>query len=314
MAVRTKLLKSDIVSILSNYALGEHRQAAPCTAGNVQTTMLLTTTEGKFVLRYYDIRSHAEVLFEANILTYLHKRGYPAPAPMRNSRGRLVGRHRGRPYMILEFLQGRHIAKPSRAQLNEIVRAAATLHNVSRGYRPSHQRTRKGRDRIYCWNAALERARRFTPQAKAKARLRWLRGELAALKFPGSLPKGICHSDYHYSNFLFIGGRLSGVVDFDDACRTYPIYDIANLLDYWAQPYAGKRDLARARDLLKEYQRHRPLSAVEKRHLYDALKLQILIDSVWCFGRGGDDSFIEKDKIDLLNRLGREGFCKLLFS
>ena len=58
--------------------------------------------------------------------------------------------------------------------------------------------------------------------------------ELDKLEFPNSIPKGVCHCDFDISNLKFEGNKLIGVLDFDDACYTYLIYDVATLMYYWA--------------------------------------------------------------------------------
>ena len=105
---------------------------------------------------------------------------------------------------------------------------------------------------------------------------------------------------------------MVGLIDFDDANYTYLIYDVANFLDYYARMWP--LDDGKARSLLKEYMKHRPLSAPEQRHLFDALKLSVLVDSLWFFHRYERGSFREKRKIDYLNSLGREGFRSRLFA
>ena len=44
--------------------------------------------------------------------------------------------------------------------------------------------------------------------ANAQAKLHWYRQELSQLTLPGSLPKGVCHADFHFSNVLFKDGNL----------------------------------------------------------------------------------------------------------
>jgi Ser/Thr protein kinase RdoA (MazF antagonist) len=128
------------------------------------------------------------------------------------------------------------------------------------------------------------------------------------------LPKGICHCDFHFSNVLFKGNEFVALLDFDDANYTYLTFDLIGLIEYWAWPHLAERlDLARARAIVKEYARHRPLSPIEQQHMYDVYKLSILIDCVWFFSRGSAQDFREKRKIDALNALGRQRFYAALF-
>lgn len=84
MAVKTTFSKKDFSKILSSYDLGEYKKFKSFKLGAVQTNLLLETTKGKFVFRYYESRPEKYALFEVNILRYLSRRSYPCPAPIRN--------------------------------------------------------------------------------------------------------------------------------------------------------------------------------------------------------------------------------------
>ncbi len=307
------LRKRDFLEILSHYRLGDCVKAEAFTSGAVQVNVRLTTTTVPFALKWYQNRSRERVLFEVDILRYLQKHAFPAPAPIRAVDGGYVGECRGKPYTICSIVPGRHRQKPGPAQLRQVAACAANLHKTSRGYRPPRSVSGRVDDRQFLWEAAQAEARKLGRNPNARAKLAWMRGELDALKLPNALPKGICHYDYHFSNFLFVKGRLSGLVDFDDARHARLVFDIANLLDYWAWPHGGPPDFKRARDLIREYTKHRPLNEAEKRHLFDAWKAQILLDAVYFFARGPVDDFHEKRKIDGLENLGREAFQRKVF-
>ena len=310
----TKLCKKDFLDILSNYRLGDFRRAQAFTTGAVQVNVRLTTSMGHFALKHYQNRSRERVLFEADLLRYLHRHAFLAPVPIGDRGGGFVGEHKGKPYTICTIVPGRNRENPNAAQLGQLAECVATLHKVSRGYRPSHSQSRHADTRQFLWEAAQVEARKLGDSPNAKAKLRWMRDELDALKLPNSLPKGIGHYDYHYSNIMFVNGRLSGLVDFDDARYTRLVLDVANMGDYWASLPGGELDFDRMRKLLREYAKNRPLNEAEKRHLFDAWKAQVLLDTVYYFHRGRADDFREKRKIGYLNNVGREEFQSRLFA
>jgi Ser/Thr protein kinase RdoA (MazF antagonist) len=135
--------------------------------------------------------------------------------------------------------------------------------------------------------------------------------QLAALDLPASLPKGICHCDFHFSNVLFQDDCFVGLIDFDDANYTYLLFDLVSLVDSWAWPFQSERlDLVQARAIVQAYHVHRPISVVEQYHIFDVHKLSILFDCIWFFSRGTADDFYEKRKIDFLDGLGREQYAQ----
>jgi Ser/Thr protein kinase RdoA (MazF antagonist) len=158
--------------------------------------------------------------------------------------------------------------------------------------------------------AAAERIN--TPSAHTK--YAWLASEISALELPPEVPKGICHCDFHFSNVLFEGDTLVGILDFDDANSTFLAFDLVGLIEHWAWPYPSDMlNIAKARSVVQEYTQHRRLPLIEQQHVYDVYKLSILFDCVWYFDRGAASDFYEKRKIDALNRLGRQAFFDGLF-
>jgi len=140
----------------------------------------------------------------------------------------------------------------------------------------------------------------------AQARLDWLRTQLDTIKLPDSLPKGVCHCDANPTNFLYRDGKITAVLDFDQASYIWLIYDIAKLIDWWTWPDKGEIDFAKTVKLLNAYQSVRPLATKEKDHIYDALKLAVLIDIGWFFNT---DSFANnRRKVEYLTNMGRQTF------
>jgi len=329
MAVESTLTTADAVAILANYECGTIEEIRPLTAGTVQTNLLVRTmqtngTQGKFVLRYYrQNRSLGAVCFEAALINYLHRHNYPCPPLLRRRQGDYVGLYREHPYALFDFLEGLHLAYLTAAQQQQLIQAVAELQRLTHSYRPPHWEERWHYDEAFCERMAAERAAAIgTPKAAAK--LAWYRQQLAQLILPATHPKGICHTDFHESNLLFQKGNFHALLDFDDANYTYLTFDLVSLLapvlfrfqwDSWqtVRPTDAPFDFAAARQLLAPYEAVRPLSDVEKAHLFDVLKLATLVDCLWYFARGEVGHFYEGRKIDCLDALGRARFYQALF-
>jgi homoserine kinase type II len=308
VAAVSRFTPTSIAHLLADYDLGELRSFRRFTEGGVQTNLLVTTTQGRCVLRHYRNRSFDSACFEARITHYLHARGYPCPAPLRRRRGGFVGVHREKPYAIFTFLEGRMVRRPNAVQRAQIVQKAAELHVLARGYRPAGREARWNYSVAFVREQAASRAKAAgTPEAEL--RRRWIEQELDALVLPPTLPRGLCHADFAPENLLFEGDTLVAVLDFDDANVTYLTFDLVNLMGW----YGGELNFTTGRRILQEYEPHRPLTATERRHLYDVQKLQILIDCLWDFDEGDPADSKGKRKIERLNAMGREGFYGRVF-
>ncbi|NBD36858.1 MAG: phosphotransferase [Chloroflexi bacterium] len=313
MAVKTRFQSADFERILAQYDLGSYTHAEAIQRGAIQTNYFLNTTYGKFVLRYYETRSTQSVLFESELLSYLAAHQYPCPLQVKNIHGAYVSHYRERPYVVFEFIEGQHIEHPTAFHYQQLIQQAAELQKLTVGYASPYTSQRWNYTPALCHKLAQSEAEKLNTR-RARAKLVWLESALTRLALPGTLPQGICHCDFHFSNVLFEGDKFVALLDFDDANYTYLSFDLVGLIERWAWTHReDKLDLEAAREVVQIYMRYRPLGEQERYHLYDVYKLSILMDSVWYFGRWSGDSFYESRKLEFLEDLGRQRFCERLF-
>jgi homoserine kinase type II len=299
------ITKADLPIILEKYTLGELRDCKPFSNGAGQTTLLLQTSKGQCVLRSYQNRSAEHVWFEVQLLNFLRSAHYPVPSVIGTRTGSLVAEHKGKPCIILEFIDATPGQDPNQAfDRNEaaaVAKAVAELHNLTQNQHLPHCESREVYDPAYCW-CQFQRKHHGLLGTENGA---WLKYELDHLEFPASLAHGICHADLNYGNFLFRDGKVVAVLDFDMSLCTYLIYDIGSLIYWWTMPPQGSFRHDDAIYIVTEYSRWREITAQERRHIYDALKLIILLGISW-----SDESEFESEraKIELLNSITREHF------
>jgi len=308
--MRTTLSADDFAEILSHYDLGEHQGFEKFATGAGQTTVLLFTTSGKYVLRYYENRTEKHVRFEVNLINHLWKHGYPVPAIIKNSANDFYDTYQDKPYIMIEYVEGEHPHNPNdcfdEAQASQVVEVVARLHTLTQNYHPAYLKDREEFDAVYCSREYKKRTRTKDKEARET----WLARELGELEFPADLPRGICHADLNHGNFLFRNGKIAAVFDFDMSFYTFVIYDLASLLYWWALPPKGGFNAERASFIVRQYSQDRVLSESEKKHIYDALKLIILLGISW--SEEGDFEQSEKS-IGHLTALGRDRFYNALF-
>jgi homoserine kinase type II len=315
MAAKTELSEHELAQIMTNYTLGKYIESEPFTNGNVQTNIRIQTTNGQFVFRYYENRTENSVLFETELLRYLKGNNYPCPEPIKNRNGDFVNIYNSKPYVVFEYVEGHHVQEPNEIQKKQLIQKAAELHTITKDYQPIHKESRWNYGVGFCKEQAQKASVR-TNSLNSIKKLIWLENGLHELNLPQSLPKGICHADFHFSNVIFNNGEFSALLDFDDANYTYLLFDLVGLIESWAWRYDKDEiiNFKEAKKIVLEYTKHRPLKTVEKEHLFDVYKLCIFIDCVWFFERGEIEDFYEKRKIDYLDHIGRKKFYEELFS
>ncbi len=305
MSVKTTISEIDLPKILANYDLGEYRGFKTFANGAGQTTLLLETSMGKFVLRYYENRPQKHVSFEVQLFNYLRSKNFPVPAIIKNRLGEFSGTYKEKPFIIIEFVGGEHGKNPNDffdvKEVAEVIKVVAQLHNLTKDYAPEYFKDREVFDAKYCWKEFEKKHSHLVESEKGK----WFKAELNKLEFPTSLPKGVCHADLNYGNFLFRNDKIVAVLDFDMSFYTYIIYDIASLIYWWAWSPKESFKGNEAAQIVSEYSKSRELTIEEKTHIYDALKLIILLGISW--SEEGDFEN-EKIKIEFLNAIGREKF------
>ena len=215
--------------------------------------------------------------------------------------------------MFFEFIEGQHIDHPNNHHKQQLIQKAAELQNLTRKYHPRYKKYRWNYNVELCRTLARIEAIKINTE-NAQEKFAWLENQLSTLQLPLSLPKGICHCDFHFSNVLFQENQFAALLDFDDANYTFLEFDLVGLIESWAWHHQSDTlDVRQARLIVQEYMKHRTLNVLEQRHLYDVYKLSILIDLVWFFRRGHAKDFYEKRKVDFLNNLGRKKFFDEIF-
>ena len=99
--------------------------------------------------------------------------------------------------------------------------------------------------------------------------MRGLESEIAAEldhlegAWPDNLPEGVIHADLFPDNVFFLGGKLSGIIDFYFACNDWFAYEIAICLNAWCFEPDHQFNVTKAKNLLSAYRRVRPFSETE---------------------------------------------------
>ncbi|MBI1868667.1 MAG: homoserine kinase [Methylocystis sp.] len=261
MAVYTEVSDAELIAFLATYDLGELLACKGIAEGVENSNFYLHVSAGSFILTLYEKRvAQEDVPFFLALMEHLAAHGLNCPRPVRNSAGAALGRLAKRPAAIVTFLDGYAIHHPNVAHCAALGEALAKLHLAGAGFplRRANALSVEGWRKLFAPAAA-----RADEVAAGLEQI--VTAELDHLErlWPRHLPLGVIHADLFPDNVLFVGDRISGLIDFYFACTDALAYDIAICLNAWCFDANGSFDAAKSRALLDAYRALRPLERRE---------------------------------------------------
>jgi homoserine kinase type II len=305
VAVYTDVSEPDLTTFLADYDLGTLLSYKGIAEGVENSNFLLRTAAGTFILTLYEKRVAAgDLPFFLELLRHLASRGLSCPLPVETRAGEALGELAGRPAAVFTFLEGMWTRRPGVHECRALGGALARLHAAASDFGPRRHNTLS----VDAWRPLAERcgsdADRVEPGLADE-----IRGELDAIEaaWPAALPTGVIHADLFPDNVFFLGGELSGLIDFYFACNDILAYDLAICLCAWCFEPNGSFNATKGRALIESYRAVRPLSAAEVEALPVLARgaaMRFLLTRLYDWLNVPDDSFVtKKDPREYLRKL-----------
>jgi homoserine kinase type II len=265
MAVYTDVAADELADFLKDYEIGELLSYKGIAEGVENSNFLLHTTKGAYILTLYEKRVAVDDLpYFLSLMAHLAERGVPCPQPAKNRKGAVYSELAGRPTAIINFLEGMWPRRPTAVQCAGVGEALARMHLAGSDF----PLFRNNPLSVGGWRPLFERAADRADNVQAGLS-DFIARELAHLeaRWPSDLPVGVIHADLFPDNVFFLGGKLSGLIDFPFACNDMLAYDVAICLNAWCFEPDHSFNVTKARALLSAYGRERKLSKAEEDEL-----------------------------------------------
>lgn len=217
-----KITSSTLKKILKYYALTLISFKIFPT-GIENSSVLVLTTHGKFVLRVYrkDNKSLTKIYQELEFMIFLRGQGLPVPALQKNRVGELVTVYKDSKAswrcIVMEYKQGIHPRSFSPTLIEELATTQARMHVLGQKF----ARTQKQNIPTH----TLLQEKEFMPRVlkmpeirKPEVKALLERVKKCTVALPVTLPQGYNHLDVMHHNILTQKGKLTAVLDFDDLC------------------------------------------------------------------------------------------------
>jgi homoserine kinase type II len=261
MAVYTEVTDEALGAFLVDYDLGPASSFKGIAEGVENSNFLMDTQKGRFFLTLFEKRVREQDLpFFIGLMEHLAKRGVNCPQPVRARTGDALGRLASRPAVIVTFLDGLSIRRPTARHCASVGEALGRIHKAGADFQLRRANALSIEGWATLFEAAKARADEVTPGLAAETQ-----GELEALQkvWPNGLPAGVIHADLFPDNVLFLGDELSGLIDFYFACNDAFAYDLGICLNAWCFEPDASFNITKGMALINGYERVRRLTEGE---------------------------------------------------
>ena len=305
MAVYTEVSDEDLIAFIAEYDLGDVVSCKGIAEGVENTNYLLQTTLGRYILTLYEKRvKESDLPFFLGLIEHLAAQEVSCPVPLHGRDGKALRQLCDRPAAMVSFLDGMWPRRIKPGHCSALGAALAQLHVAGDSYpveRPNALSVQAWRP---LFDACAAQADTVSPGLSTI-----LARELDHLEshWPEDLPTGVCHADLFPDNVFFIGGDLSGIIDFYFACTDFFAYDLAICLNAWCFERDNSFNITKARLMLSRYRTVRPFSDAEVQALPLLARgsaLRFLLTRLYDWLHHPEGALVQpKDPLDYLAKL-----------
>lgn len=265
MAVYTPLSETEVAEFLRNFGLVRLQRLHATSSGIENTNYFVDAADSAgrshaLVLTLFERGDQQSLPYFVELTSYLSQNGLPVPAPYRDLQQQALHHLKGKACLLVPRFSGQHPVRPNVIQCSVIGAALARMHLASAGFS-----LRRENDRGAHWRQQVtQKLLPVLPDDQRPLLQEQVDDWQQQLPLLAHLPSGITHGDLFHDNALFEGDRLTGIIDFYNACHDLFIYDLAVLVNDWCSTADFAFDPARLLAVLHGYESVRPLTLEER--------------------------------------------------
>lgn len=259
MSVYTLIEQDELEAFLQNYAVGDLVEYQGISAGIENTNYFVTTSKGRYVLTIFEQLSADELPYFLDLMAFMAEHDVPSAHPVADNNGHYLRQLKDKPAALVDRLNGSGVEQPSVEQCQALGSALGHLHAVGHQFSGQRENVRGP----HWWHVTA----RCLQDHLSENERELLEAELSYQDAHrhDDLPVGIIHADLFRDNALFVGNKLTGLIDFYYACNDVLIYDLAVTVNDWCSNEDGSLDNERVAAMLASYSSQRPMSDAEQK-------------------------------------------------
>jgi homoserine kinase type II len=260
MAQITQLKRHEVMRFAERFALPDVLSYSPLEGGASNSSYVITTSEGRFVLSVCDEKTLNEIVVNNSLLLNLEEHDFPTTRLCRSTDRQYVLTHDSGipgpriPVIMKHYVEGTVPESLNHEMTADLGRWIAKLHMIpsTEGLPESHP-------------YGMDFFSHVTEHHPDDAFSHWLGKQKQKFQeeIPATLQRGLVHGDIFCDNLVYNGDELSAVLDFQEACKYPYVFDIGMAIVGCCDK-DGLTNRSAARILINAYESLRPLSSDEK--------------------------------------------------
>ncbi|MGI9275851.1 MAG: homoserine kinase [Endozoicomonas sp.] len=264
MSVYTHLNANDIHGLLSRYDIGDLDSFKGIEGGVENTNYFVTTRtdeqQRRYVLTLFEYLPAATLPFFIDFTDELSRGGLAVPAPVRDMQGEALHTLKNKPCLLTPCFPGKHPSRLTADHCQQVGHLLAQIHTIGQQSQ-LHQENQRGTTWL---SQQVKRLEKLLPPDEASFMSSQWQQIVKELGSFTNLPGGLIHGDLFHDNVLIKNGKITGVIDFYNACHDFLLYDLAVTVNDWCIQPDLELDPDRLQALITAYAAVRPFTDQEK--------------------------------------------------
>ncbi len=273
MADYTKLTADEIEVLTASYDLGELESITPMQGGQANSSFKINTSDGHFILSVCDEKNIQQIDYLTQVLLYLEEKNFPTNRPVQARNGDFLITRDDKPVYIKKYMNGEVIKSLNPHMLIQIGKAMAKLHAIP------PLTTMPGQ-----FAYGIDSFAEIFTIDMSHPYIDWLKQKEKYLKkrIDPEMDRGFIHGDIYWDNLLFSNDTLIAILDFEESCHYYKLFDIG-MCAVGCCGVGGSFDMKKVAFLLDGYQQNNLLNNQEKEQLKIFMEYAAAVGSFWRF-------------------------------
>lgn len=253
----TKLDDHSINTILNQYSIGPITKWSVLEGGAENTNYLLESNHQKYILTICERKTFEETSVLVDLLKHLDNHRFKTTTVFPNKAGLNISFFENKPIVLKSYLSGKIVAQPTPQILKGIGKSMGQLHRIpAPEYLP----------RVYSYGKQVFSELKVTNMQHPF--VDWLTEMHAYINsnLDTTLPKALIHGDVFFSNVIIDSQNTPNIIDFEEACYYYRMYDIGMAI-VGLCTVDGVIDFSKAQQFIRGYEQVTLLDKEEKEML-----------------------------------------------